>query len=165
MNELLQNLIEALREELKEYGEMLALLEQQQNIVMHRQTQDLIQCVTAINTQADAIAAARREREQHQRHVALELRLPEDANYETLAPRLPAGYRHLIQALVQENNQLLLRVQQRARQNHLLLSRVVDLMQRFLGTLFPGAAPSTYDESGRALAAGLPQRSIYDAVG
>lgn len=165
MNELLQNLIEALREELKEYGEMLALLEQQQQMVMHRRTQDLLQCVTATNTQAETIAAARREREQHQRHVAARLKLPEDAAFAVIAPRLPAEYRLLVQALVHENNELLVRIHQRARQNHLLLSRIVELMQRFLGTLFPGAQPTTYNDLGHVLAAGLPQRSLYDAVG
>ena len=165
MNELLQNLIEALREELKEYGEMLALLEQQQQMVMHRQTQDLLQCATAINAQAETIAAARRERIQHQRHVAVRLELPEDATFAGLTPRLPAEYRPLVQALVQENNELLVRVQQRARQNHLLLTRIVELMQRFLSTLFPGNPPAMYNDLGHLLAAGPPQRSLYDAVG
>jgi flagellar biosynthesis/type III secretory pathway chaperone len=165
MNELLQNLIEALREELKEYGEMLALLDQQQQMVMHRQTQDMLQCVAAINAQSETIAAARSERGQRQRHIALKLGLPEEAPFTALIPRLPPEYRPLVQALVQENNQLLVRVQQRARQNHLLLSRVVELMQNFLGSLFPGSQPVTYDDGGHMLAAALPQRSIYDAVG
>src|SRR3954463_2379259 len=117
MKELLNNLIESLREELKEYGEMLALLDQQQHLVMHRQTQDLLQCVTAINTQADTIAAARREREQHQRHITRVLEIAEDAPFTKLIPRLPSEYQPLVQALVQENNELLIRVQQRARQN------------------------------------------------
>ena len=165
MKDPLKNLIEALREELKEYGEMLALLDQQQDMVMHRRTQDLLQCVAATNAQSDAIAAARREREQHQRHLNLQFNLAEDANFAALFPRLPAEYRPLVQALVQENNELLIRVQQRARQNHLLLNRVVELMQRFLGTLFPGSQPATYDDAGQVMAAGLPQRSFYDAIG
>ena len=33
---------------------------------------------------------------------------------------------------MRENNELLVRVQQRARQNHLLLSRSVEMMQRFI---------------------------------
>ena len=165
MNEVLQNLIEALREELKEYGEMLALLDQQQQVVMQRQTPDLLQGVAAINTQAETIAAARREREQHQRHIALLLKLPEDAPFAAVTPRLPAEYRPLVQALVQENNELLIRIRHRARQNHLLLNRVVELMQRFLGTLFPGNQPATYNDTGQALTPGLPQRSLYDAVG
>src|SRR5687768_12237256 len=106
MKELLQNLIEALREELKEYGEMLALLDQQQHLVMHRQTQDLLQCVTAINAQAETTAAARHEREQHRRNVARILEMSEDTAFTVLIPRLPAEYQPLVQALFQENNEL-----------------------------------------------------------
>lgn len=164
MNELLQNLIEALREELKEYGEMLALLDQQQDLVTHRQTQDLLQCVTTVIAQAETIAAARSEREQRQRRLATQLGLPEDATFAALLPLLPAGYRSLTQALVQENNELLVRIQQRAHQNHLLLSRAVELMQRFLGTFFPGVQPTTGNANGRVPAPGRPQRSICDDV-
>lgn len=164
MNELLQNLIEALREELKEYGEMLALLDQQQQMVTHRQTQDLLQCVASINIQAETIAAARNEREQRQREVARELSLDADASFTDVLPKLPEAFQPLIKALVQENNQLLARIQQRARQNHLLLTRITDLMQRFLGSLFPGN-PATYDNAGQLLATALPQRTVYDAIG
>ena len=165
MKDLLPNLIEALREELKEYGEMLALLDQEQAMVMNRQTQDLLQCVTAINTQTEHVAAARREREQHQRHVARRLGLAEDTAFAGILPLLPADYRPLIQALVHDNNECLTRIRRRARQNHLLLGRVMELMQRFLGSLFPSNQPSTYTETGELLGAGLPQRSLYDAVG
>lgn len=165
MNELLHNLIEALREELKEYGEMLALLDQQQDLVMRRQAHDLLQCVTAINSQADTIAAARSEREQRRRQVSRKLGLSEHTTFAALTPRLPAKYRPLLQALVQENNDLLLRVRQRARQNHLLLSRTVELMQLFLDTLPPGSQPSIHSDTGRLLPGAVPSRSIYDAVG
>src|SRR6185312_1882022 len=164
MNELLPNLIEALREELKEYGEMLALLDQQQQMVSHRQTQDLLQCAGSINVQAEAIAAARREREQRQREVARELKLADDASFVDVLPRLPVHFQPLVKALVQENNQLLARIQHRARQNHLLLTRITELMQRFLGSLFPGN-PTTYDNAGQLLATALPQHSVYDAIG
>jgi flagellar biosynthesis/type III secretory pathway chaperone len=165
MKDLLHNLIEALREELKEYGEMLALLDQQQDMVMHRRTHDLLPCAAAINAQADAIAVVRREREQHRRNVALRLDLAEDATFTELIPQLPAEYRPLVRALVEENNELLIRVQQRARQNHVLLSRAVELMQRFLGTLFPGSSPATYTDTGRMAESDKPQRSVYDAIG
>jgi len=69
MKELLSNLIEALREELKQYGEMLALLDQQKQLVMHRQVADLPDNVNSVNAQAGVIAAARQEREQRQRHL------------------------------------------------------------------------------------------------
>lgn len=165
MNELLQNLIESLREELKQYGEMLALLDHQQHYVVQRQTTDLLQSVAAINSQVQTIATARREREQRQRRIAQQLNLDASAGFAELVPQLPADYRPLVQALVQENNELLTRVQNRVRQNHLLLSRVVELMQRFIGSLIPGSQPSTYDDAGQMLAGGLAPHSLYDAVG
>jgi flagellar biosynthesis/type III secretory pathway chaperone len=78
---------------------------------------------------------------------------------------LPADYRPLVQALVQENNELLVRVQQRVRQNHLLLSHAVELMQHLINSIFPGAGPKTYDDAGRVPGTGLPQHSLYEAVG
>ncbi len=165
MNHLVQNLVEALREELKEYGEMLALLDQQQDLVMRRQAQDLVVSTSGVNAQAEAIAAARNEREQRQRQVARQLGLPEDAPFAVVVPQLPPDYRPLVNALVQENNELLARIQQRARQNHLLLSRVVDLMQRFITSLFPGTPTPTYSDAGRVLASGVPQSAFYNAIG
>jgi len=165
MNVLLPNLIEALRDELKQYGEMLARLDHQQNVVMRRQTEDLLPSVAAINHQADAIAATRTEREGCQRQVARHLNLPETAAFTAIVPLLPADYRPLVQALVQENNELLVRVQQRARQNHLLLSHAVELMQRLINAIFPGAGPTTYDGAGQVPEISLPQHSLYEAVG
>lgn len=165
MNVMLPNLIDALREELKQYGEMLARLDHQQNVVVRRQTDDILPSVAAINEQASTIAASRSEREQHQRDVARELNLPETAAFNAIVPLLPADYRPLVQALVQENNELLFRVQQRARQNHLLLSHAVELMQRLINVIFSGAAPMTYDGAGQVPAINLPQHSLYEAVG
>jgi flagellar biosynthesis/type III secretory pathway chaperone len=165
MNEPLNNLIEALREELKQYGEMLALLDQEQDLVMHRQTNGIPPCVAAINAQADTLQVVRHEREQRRRHLARTLQLCEDIGFKELTSRLPSEYQPLIQALVQENKELLVRVQQRARQNHLLLSRMVELMQKLISSILPGTGPATYNEGGLVLAPGLPQQQLYDAIG
>ena len=165
MNDLLHNLIESLREELKQYGEMLAVLEQQQDSVVQRQVNDLLQNISQINAQADVIAAARQERGQHQRNVARQVGLDDEAVFGDIIPLLPADYRPLVQALVQENNELLVRVHQRARQNHLLLSHAVELMQQLIDAIVPGAAVKTYDKSGRLPAIHSPAYSIYESVG
>lgn len=165
MNDLLHNLVESLREELKQYGEMLALLDYQQELVMNRQTADLLHSVGGVNAQSDIIKAARLEREQHQRNITRRLNLNERAGFEAMIPLLPAEYQPLVEALVTENNELLIRVQQRARQNHLLLSRAVDLMQRFINTLIPGAPPTTYGHAGEVATGGLPQHSLFEAIG
>jgi flagellar biosynthesis/type III secretory pathway chaperone len=165
MNDLLHNLIEALREELKQYGEMLAVLEQQQNSVAQRQVNDLLQNVAAVNAQAEAITAVRHEREQHQRNVARMLGLNENASFSLIIPGLQADYQPLVQALVQENNALLERIHHRTRQNHLLLSHAVELMQQLINAIFPGGGPKTYNNAGRLPVSGLPQHSLYESVG
>jgi flagellar biosynthesis/type III secretory pathway chaperone len=165
MKELLANLIEALREELKQYGEMLALLDQQQQLVMRRQVGELPDNVNCVNAQAGVIAAARQEREQRQRYLARLLNQPETAAFAVLIPLLPEDYRPLVDALVRENNELLIRVQQRVRQNHLLLSHCVELMQQLINSIFPGVPPTTYDGSGRIPAAQIPPAPLYQAVG
>jgi flagellar biosynthesis/type III secretory pathway chaperone len=165
MNDLLHNLIEALREELKQYGEMLAVLEQQQQSVVQRQTNILLQNVADVNAQANVIAAVRHEREQHRRHVARQLSLDENASFAIIIPQLPSDYRPLVQALVHENNALLIRIQQRARQNQLLLSHAVELMQQLINSILPGGSPKTYDNNGRLPVSSLPHRSIYEQVG
>ena len=165
MNELIQNLIEALREEMKEYGEMLARLEQQQQTVVQQRPQDLLQTTADVKSQIETIAAARHEREQRQRHVSRQCGLSENATFVELVPQLPHAYRPLVQALVRENNDLLVRVHQRAQQNHLLLNRAVELMQKLFSSLFPGGQPPTYSDSGRLLTGPVSPQPLYDAIG
>jgi flagellar biosynthesis/type III secretory pathway chaperone len=165
MNDLHNHLIEALREELKQYGEILAIMDQQQDLVIQRQTSSLLQNVADINAQAEVIAAVRHEREQHQRHVARSLNLEENSSFAVIIPLLPAAYQPLVQALVQENNELLVRVQHRTRQNHLLLSHAVELMQQLINSIFPVGTPKTYDHTGRLPVKPLPQHSLYERVG
>ena len=165
MKELISNLIEALREELKQYGEMLALLDPQQQLVMQRQVAVLPQNVSSVNAHAGVIPAARQEREQRQLHLARGLGLADNSGVAGLLPKLPSDYQPLVGALLEENNSLLARVQQRARQNHLLLSHAVELMSQLINSIFPGAKPVTYDGAGHTAQRALSTQSIYEAVG
>ena len=66
---------------------------------------------------------------------------------------------------MEENNSLLVRLQQRARQNHLLLSRSVELLQRFMSTLLPVLNPRVYTEAGTVMPKPVVVQSLYEAVG
>ena len=145
----LNALIAALREELQQYGELLARLDCQQEQVLQRAADEVLHTMAAIQQQGDVVLQARRERERCQRATAVSAGLNETCLFAELLPRLPADYRPLVGALVQENNALLLRVHQRSRQNHLLLSRTLEMMQRYLSACFPDAGPTlTYNELG-----------------
>ena len=160
-----EQLVTALREELTQYGEMLALLDQQQESAINRMADEMLAATTAVQGQAGVIQAARRAREQAQRGMALELCVVETSTFVELIPLLPAHYRPLVASLVEENNHLLQRVQQRARQNHLVLSRSVELMQQFLGTLFPVRDTQVYNEHGSRQLRSMPIPPLYEAVG
>ena len=164
MNELLQNFVETLRDELKQYGELLALLDAQQGQVVRRLADDLTVTVSAINSQGEVIQAARRERDQRRRELARSLLLPDETPIIHLIPALPEPYRPLVAALIAENNHLLARVQHRARQNHILLSRSLELMAQFINSLCAVGAP-TYNEAGAKAPASSSGRALYEAVG
>ncbi len=161
----LQNLIAALRSELHEYGEMLARLDEQQELVMRREADGILQSVATIQDQGVAIQRAREIREVRQNEFAQKIGLASGAEFSQIIPRMPEDYRPLVDALVQENNSLLMRIQQRARQNHLLLRQSLELMQRFLSTLFPSHEPRLYNGGGQMFASPAPAVSMYEAVG
>lgn len=165
MNPSIQDLIQALRMELQQYGELLARLDQQQDTVFRRDAEGVLDGSAAIESQASLVEQARRERELRRASVARSLGAPADAPFEQLLPLLHEDYRPLIQALVEENNELLTRVRARSRQNHLLLSRTVDLMQRLMGGLFATKAGGTYSGDGALLGAAGNPRRLYEAVG
>lgn len=165
LNSVLPALVEALRQELRQYGEMLALLDQQREHVISRNGNEVLQTVAAINQQAEAIKAARVQRETCQQELAAALQKPQHTPLNTLLPLVPESARFAVSSLVRENNDLMTRVQQRARQNHLLLSRSLELMQRFINTLLPAAAPSTYTGAGQLQSQTLPAQTLYEAVG
>ncbi len=145
--ESLKSLIHLLREELTNYGEMLARLDQQQELVLRRCSDDLLGSVASVQSQAVAIQQARAKRERMQRTLAGELGLS-DPTFSWLIPALPPDYQPLLSALVDENNELLVRVQQRARQNHLLLTRSMESMQRLIHSLIPAPETLVYNGGG-----------------
>ena len=51
MNEALEKMIHALREELQQYGEMLARLDQQQDHVMTRASENLLEATAGIRAE------------------------------------------------------------------------------------------------------------------
>jgi|SRR3954453_17135386 hypothetical protein len=158
----LDNLIEALRNELQQYGEMLALLDHQRELVKQRGSDDILHSIAAISAQSAMIQVARETRMFNQRQLAQALKERLDAAFGTLIPRLPAEYQPLVRALIQENNELLLRVRDRAQENQVLLRRSVDMMQQFITAITPQKrAPSGKDD--RVLAA-EPAGAFYEAI-
>jgi flagellar biosynthesis/type III secretory pathway chaperone len=144
---------------------MLALLDRQQEHLIARTASEVFQSISLIKAQGAAIQQARARRDECRCRVAGLCQQPSDAGFAVLIPLLPPDYQPLLRALVDENNELLMRVRRRARQNHLLLRRSVELMQELLNTLLPSRQASVYDDTGSRQPAPPASRRIYEAVG
>jgi flagellar biosynthesis/type III secretory pathway chaperone len=165
MTENIANLVGALRQELEQYCEMLALLERQQQQIGARCAEAVYETISPIKLQGLAIQKARACREERRAQLAQSLRQARELSFAELIPLLPADCQPLLSALVKENNDLLGRVRQRAGQNHLHLSRSIELMHSLIKSLVPAQEPRVYNDRGGMRARRPVQRLIYEAVG
>ena len=131
MTPSLQQYIEALRQELQQYGEMLALLDAPHKRPVGCGNDPLARPLADINTQVRVLHAARQQSRASQRRLAASLGEPVHGAFSRLILRVPEPYRGLVNALVQENRELLARVRERAEQNRALLGRSLEALQQF----------------------------------
>ena len=157
--------IEALREELQEYGELLALLEKQQELIVQRAAADIASSVDLVNAQVELIKEVRSRRGDRQRALAEHLQLSAQATLTELTQQVAAKYQPLVRALVEENNRLLRKVQHRTQQNHILLSHSLELLQRLINSLMRETAGAVYTMDKRVAKLPLAGKSLYEAFG
>ena len=131
----LEQVIEALRDELQQYGEMLALLEAQHECLTRQDTPLVLNSCSSVDAQRNAIGVARTKRETLQRQLAWTLGHPGSLAIRDLLPLIPDYYRPLISALTREINQLIERVHERVQSNHSQLRSSLELTERFLATI------------------------------
>lgn len=142
-------LVELLRAELGGYGGLLSLFDQQQALLWRREVQSVTETSHLIEELASETAHHRRAREQWVARFAAEHEQPANSSLRALLPLFPAEQQPLLVALIEEINHLLHRVRRRARQNHSILTRAVELHRDALATLHPSTRPRTYAPSGR----------------
>lgn len=154
-----QPLIGALRAELQEYGGLLQLLDQQQTSLLGRRPDEVLAVSDAIQAHVPVLLRSRKQREACARELtklaaadAPPSPPPTSGTKAPLAAALdlfPQRLRPLAEALVEEINGLVARVERRARQNQLLLTRALDSTQLTLRALDPAAPQRTYTPAGR----------------
>jgi hypothetical protein len=102
MQEAIEKLIRALRDELLEHGEMLALLEDQRASATETRRRTSARHLLAIHRQAVVIRIARVLREQHSRELARSLNVPTNAGFAQLVQGLTEANRLLLTSLLEQ---------------------------------------------------------------
>lgn len=149
MTEPLDNFISALREELTQYGELLALLESQQQEIVARNVDEVHENAAQIHDQTQHLDRLKLRREAERKNLYTELELPNDASLKNSITLLPADYQPLVRALIDENHHSITRIRKLARQNHLLLNRSLTTVRQLVNSLSGSTRPSTYSGDGR----------------
>jgi hypothetical protein len=148
-------LIEALRQELFEYGETLALLDQQRRPLQSCAGEEVWQSILALQGHLATVNTARQKRQTRWGELACALGAAPETSADTILGRLPDKYRLPVEALLQENSHLLVRLRQSVEVNHRLLGLAVQSLRQFLQALeLPLSPPSPRVEE--ASQAGTP---------
>jgi hypothetical protein len=140
---------ECLRNELQEYGALLALFEEQQANLLRRDADQVAALAVSIEEQARATHSCRERREQCVLAFALKQGCAPETSLRQMLPHFPVEVQPLLHALIDEINHLIHRIRRDARQNQMLLSRAVEAHDEALRTLMPDTFKArTYSQRG-----------------
>ena len=142
-----EQIIDALRSEMQEYGGLLNLFDRQQNAILNRKPDDVTDSDQAIDAQLSAVRARRLQRES----LVDSLTPDADPHPSILQAILhfPQPMRPLVEALATEVNRLIAKVRRRAQQNQMLLARTIEVTQELCEKLKPGTVTRTYAPDGK----------------
>ena len=144
-------LVEKLRDELKQYGELLALLDQQQELVLKRDADGIQSTAEQIDQQSMILEELKTARKEAQSQVAEDLGLARVCAFENIIPLLPQEYQPLINAIIEDNNLSIQRIGRLARQNHLLLTRSIEMVGSLIRSVCPDQTPNVYNGNGAVI--------------
>jgi len=144
-------LVELLRSELAEYGGLLSLLDDQQNAIVARTPDRVLEINTSINDQMRTIQMKREARENFVSNLAIKLNEPPQSTLREMLRYFRKPIQPLLEALIDEINSLVTRARRRAQQNQMLLARSIEVMQEVLQRLNPETMHKVYGADGRSL--------------
>lgn len=137
MNSVLENVVEALRNELQQYGELLALLEAQQGGLERHDIWLALDTAAALDAQRAIVEVSRHQRKDAHRKLAWAAGCPDAQTFAALRDLVPPQYRELLEALIRDINQASAQVRGRVINNHSLLRSALTLTEQLIATFSP----------------------------
>ena len=147
-------LIDALRDELQEYGELLHLLKDQQQQLVRRQPDQVLALSTTIEAHLPVVTQARHRRQEELQMLAGKREIADEKapiRLTDLLPHFQTSVAPMIRGLVEEINRLVSQVARFAHQNQMLLVRAVESTQAALQAVQPSVVHKTYSPAGKVL--------------
>lgn len=143
-----EDLLGLLRDELQEYGGLIGLLSAQQQNILERRPESLLEINQSVQTQMEASQILQSRRKGFVTSLADSFGAPVESNLTELIPHFPDVTRPMFESLVEEINNLISKIRSKIEQNQRLLSRLSEVTEQILSVTNPSAHSKTYSRSG-----------------
>ena len=144
-----EELLELLRTELQEYGGLIGLLNAQQQSILNRKSDSLIEINQSVQTQMEASQILQKRRQGFVSHLARNFGRSEQSTLSELLPHMPDVTQPMFESIIEEINSLISNVRRKVSQNQRLLSRLLEVTDHILSAANPSSFPQTYSKHGK----------------
>jgi hypothetical protein len=141
-------LADALRDELAEYGGLLSLLDEQRDAIMQRRVDALMDVNAKVQEQALSAEHYRDVREEVCARFAKSIGCGASVTVMELVKKLPVEVQGMFTALVEDGIGVTNSAKKKVERNSQLLSRAGDLNERLLIAVRPQSTTKTYNKRG-----------------
>ena len=144
-----EELLELLRTELQEYGGLIGLLNAQQQTILSRQSDSLLEINQSVQTQMEASQILQKRRQGYVSHLARTFGRSEESTLSELLPHLPDVTQPMYESIIEEINSLISNVRRKVAQNQRLLARLLEVTDHILSSVNPTSHTKTYSKQGK----------------
>ena len=141
-------LADALRDELAEYGGLLATLDEQRDAITGHNVTSLAEINDEIHRQAKSAQHFTSVREEVCARLARAVGCSPDTTERRLLKYMPAEARAMFESLIQESSGVIKNAKKKAERNNVLLAHSEELNEKLLMALRPGTTSKTYNKRG-----------------
>ncbi|MBN1404635.1 MAG: flagellar protein FlgN [Opitutales bacterium] len=145
---LWDELADALRDELAEYGGLLGLLDEQRQAIVSRKIDALLEANERVHEQAATANRYRLIREALCARLAESQAGKAELGLAELVAYMPPSARPLFEALTREATDLIAKARDKSQRNSALLARAGELNEKVIAVVRPGSTTKTYTARG-----------------
>jgi flagellar biosynthesis/type III secretory pathway chaperone len=143
-----EDLLGLLRDELQEYGGLVGLLNAQQQSILNRRPNSLLEINQSVQTQMEASQMLQRRRQGFVSSIASSFGESDESTLSELVPHFPDVTQPMFQSIIEEINNLISQIRRKIEQNQRLLVRLTEVTDQILMVSDPTGHSKTYDKSG-----------------
>ena len=143
-----EDLLTLLRDELQEYGGLIGLLSAQQQSILNRRPDSLMELNQSVQTQMEASQILHKRRQGFVTSLAETFGEPKDSTLSEIVNHFPDVTQPMFHSIIEEINSLITQVRKKIEQNQRLLMRLSEVTDQILSVTDPSTQTKTYTRDG-----------------